>query len=282
MTILQLKLGGTLASPTRGVFAKHIAADWRARVISAGGTVADATYNAVAAFVQSASDAGYWAKINRMNLMCGNQLAAALVPLKVGGGAAVDAPTNFVSGDYTEATGLLGNGSSKYLDTGLNPSTALTANNTHLAVYNRSSATASGNYTMGAYTGGGAAFIGLAAPNSAGTGQAFQYDATAGGLLPAPSPLSTPYGMVVGSRTSSTYHAIYRNGAGLTSAVAAASGSLPNSSIFVFAAKGDGLPTGHVPAQLAGYSIGAGLTPGEVFLYYQHMQTFQTAMGRNV
>jgi hypothetical protein len=74
--------------------------------------------NALTAFVTSAKAGGYWAKLSRLNLFCGDQLAAALVPLKNAGGA-LETNVGFVAGDYTPLAGLTGNGTSKKLDTGL-------------------------------------------------------------------------------------------------------------------------------------------------------------------
>src|SRR5262245_39554006 len=77
-----------------------------------GGTISTATANAANAFVISAKAKGYWTKLARINLFAGDQLASALVPLKPGAGYAVDDSVNFVAGDYSEATGITGNGSS--------------------------------------------------------------------------------------------------------------------------------------------------------------------------
>jgi hypothetical protein len=58
-------------------------------------------------------------------------LSGALVPL------AGNAPTNnnFVSGDYSRKLGLLGDGSSKYLNTQYNSATFFQQNNNHISVY---------------------------------------------------------------------------------------------------------------------------------------------------
>jgi hypothetical protein len=77
---------------------------------------------------------GIWDAIKASCILAGARtLSGALVPLKG------TAPTNnnFVSGDYDRETGLLGNGSTKYLDSNrLN--TADPTDNQHLAVYDSS------------------------------------------------------------------------------------------------------------------------------------------------
>lgn len=69
--------------------------------------------NAINAFITGCKADGIWAPIRACCILAGwNNINGALVPLKG------PAPTNFnfVSGDYNRATGLLGNGSTKYLD----------------------------------------------------------------------------------------------------------------------------------------------------------------------
>lgn len=86
---------------------------------------------AVSAFVRGCKADGIWAAIKASCLLCGARtLAGALVPLKG------TAPTNnnFVSGDYNRATGLEGDGSTKYLNTNRNAN-ADPQNDFHLCMY---------------------------------------------------------------------------------------------------------------------------------------------------
>jgi hypothetical protein len=95
-----------------------------------------ATKDAINAFVVGCKLDGIWNAIKASCIMAGARtLAGALVPL-VG-----TAPTNFnfVSGDYNRKTGLVGNGSTKYL----NSNRYLTSDpqdSQHLAVYHNSTA----------------------------------------------------------------------------------------------------------------------------------------------
>ena len=94
-------------------------------------------------FVVGCKDDGIWDAIKASCILAGARtLSGALVPLKG------TAPTNynFVSGDYNRETGLVGNGSTDYLDTN-RANNADPQNNQHLAIY----ASATGNGTsMGA------------------------------------------------------------------------------------------------------------------------------------
>lgn len=250
------------------------AADWVTRVYSNGGTASQSTMLAVSQFVASCKSANIWSKLNRVNLFAGTQLAAALVPLKVGGGNATDTNVNFVAGDYTEATGLTGNGTTKYLNTGL-LANALTANDTHLALYNRASP---GGLYMAAVDGGGNS-LQLLAPFGDNTVFSRQYS-TGGGQLVSPA-LTGPTGFVIGTRTASNAHSIYRNGSSIASNATSA-GTLPALALFVFAINNAGTPFAYVAGPAAAYSIGSGLTAADVTAYTTIMETFQDALGRGV
>jgi hypothetical protein len=102
------------------------------------------------------------------------------------------------------------------------------------------------------------------------------------GRVITPGALAAPFGFVVGSRTSSTAHSIYRNGSSLASNVSASTGALPTVSVYVCAQNASGSPGTFVSNPLSAYSIGSGLSAGDVTAYNTHMQTFQTALSRNV
>jgi hypothetical protein len=249
-------------------------AAWASAVTANSGTYSAPTLAAVAAFVASAKASGYWTKLNRINLFCGDQLAAALVPLKVGGGNATDTNVNFVGGDYTEATGLTGNGTTKYLRTGLIPSVSLVLNDTHMAVYNRESASAVSNQ-FGA--GGPMIFY---APHTGAQLISDQYNSTTGRVGPTAA-IGTPYGFLVASRNGAGEHVIYRNGAAVTSA-ATSGGALPAIECYVFASNNFGGPAAINDGARGGYSIGSGLSAADVTAYNTHMETFQDALARGV
>jgi hypothetical protein len=95
-----------------------------------GSILEQATRNAITNFVIGCKADGIWTAIKASCILAGARtLAGALVPL-VG-----TAPTNFnfVSGDYNRKTGLVGDGSTKYLDSGRN-NNADPQNSKHLSV----------------------------------------------------------------------------------------------------------------------------------------------------
>jgi hypothetical protein len=89
------------------------AQSWVDRVYAAGSTVSQPVANSVNSFVLGCKSDGIWDAMKSVVLLAGaDTLAGALAPLKG------TAPTsyNFVSGDYSQTSGLVGNGSTKYLD----------------------------------------------------------------------------------------------------------------------------------------------------------------------
>jgi hypothetical protein len=250
------------------------AAAWAAAVTAAGGTYSGSTLKAVSNFTRSAKSAGYWSKINRINLFCGNQLAAALVPLKVGGGSATDTNVAFLAGDYTEATGLTGNGTTKFLRTGLIPSASLTLNSTHMAVYNRAAAAAGGSVHMGCRD--GTNFMELYATNAIG-----QMGWRVYGVTEIFSAISPPYGLMVGSTVSGSDSKTYQHGTQRQTGSPSA-GALVNLEVYVGGTNNSGAVGFATSHAFGAYSIGIGLTAADVTAYTTHMEVFQDALGRGV
>jgi hypothetical protein len=96
-------------------------------------------------FVVGCKQDGIWSAIKASCILAGARtLAGALTPL-VG-----TAPTNFnfVSGDYNRKTGLVGNGITKYLDSG-RLSSSDPQDNVHLSTYVTTAASAGNTFYMG-------------------------------------------------------------------------------------------------------------------------------------
>jgi hypothetical protein len=138
------------------------AAAWRSAVVANGGSVSAFTLKAVADFCKAIDAAGIRDRFYRLNLFAGTGLNACLVPLyrgqsRTGTQFGNTTDTNvgpFVSGDYTEtgaSGGLKGNGSSKYLDTGL-PGNTFSAGDRHCSAYWNANSTLTGSRTFIANT----------------------------------------------------------------------------------------------------------------------------------
>lgn len=247
-------------------------ADWLIRVKANAGTVSAATLLAVDAFVRGCKADSIWSKLSRVNLMCGDQLAACLVPLMVGAGNATDTNSGFGAGNYTESGGLQG-GASRYLDTGIVPPTATGG--------------------MGAYTAdaiaSGATQVVIGTRNTAVT-QLFRIiqagaDSRAeyGALVSALKTAGTPAGCLSCSRTSSTRLDYYQAGASVANSTASATASAITASFFVFAQnRGGGTASDYYTGRIRAYWVDTGLSATDSANLYTRMQAFQTALGRNV
>jgi len=125
-----------------------------------GQTLEPAVRTAINDFVVGCKNDGIWTAIGSSCILAGARtLAGALVPLRG------TAPTNFnfVSGDYNRKTGLIGNGTTKYLDSNRNNNTS-PQNNFHAAVHVTQPHTAATNTTyLGVALGGaGISHLGVA------------------------------------------------------------------------------------------------------------------------
>jgi hypothetical protein len=179
-------------------------------------------------------------------------LAGALVPL-VGA-----APTNFnfVAGDYDRKTGLKGNGSTKYLDTGRLIS-ADPQNNNHLSYYvtTASSTGVYGGVRSNNPSGVGDSLIEAVIPTS------YPFRNRVSSFIPAGTgsrSLVGAVGFIATSRSSSANFITRDSGVQQTLVVtsAAVSASL---NVFVFVGNNVGVPGGYSNARLAFYSIGEAL-----------------------
>jgi hypothetical protein len=262
---------------------------WRTAVIANGGTVSGATLSAVDKFCNDIDAAGIRDRFYRMNPFAGTGLAAALVPLyrgpAYGGttyGNATDTNNNFVSGDYSESNGLDGNGTTKYLDTGLSPNGMGVPATVHLAAYKGA----------GAWT-TTREFIGSRDADDLYQLQ-FRYPAS---LVPSLSLLlggsasiinetsvSTSASFLVATRTSSSELFLWQNGTKVaTGSTYATTPGACSHSYMVFTRNASGTASaGQWEHAIRAYSIGLGLNDSQAVSYNTAMQAFQAALGRNV
>jgi hypothetical protein len=290
---LATKWGLTLAPQVSNADAQ----DWVNRVYANGGTVSASTAAAVNQFcvdIENAPGGSIRDRFYRLNLFCGGTsgtavgINSALVPLyrgqSLGGtqyGNAVDTNVGpFVGADYNEtgaSGGLAGNGSSKYLQTGLSSSAFITGGNvrSHLAVYKRTSVN-SGVLLSARSTA-------LSTAWEFGAGGNFLGGST--GSFPVPSTHDSFIGV---TRTTSTDVVAFRRTS--LASVNTASASVTGTSIpfAVFARNDQSTDTNAYTANLfsnqtlAAYSIGMGLDETQLAAYDAAMQAFQTALSRNV
>jgi hypothetical protein len=252
--------------------------------------VSGSTLSAVSKFCAAIASAGLRDRFLRLNLFCGS-FQGAFVPLyrsaSFGGsplGNATDTNLGspaFLTGDYNEtgtSGGLLGNGSTKYLDTGLNVSSLPGAANCHLSSYiTGTQDIASARTLIGTLFNGVTdryrLFLNAStAGNYSATSElGVSTQASVGGRANANG------GLILSTRTSATSLTIYDDAVSIAtneSNTAAVTGASP---FFVFARNG---PTEFFNGRMAAYSIGAGMDAPQVTAYNTAMQAFQSAMGR--
>jgi hypothetical protein len=261
---------------------------WRSAVQSEGGSVSGTTFAAVSRFCADIEAAGLRSKFRRLNLMCGNadaSLVAVRTPLyrgeSLGGtqyGSTRDANFNFVEGDYTEATGLLGNGTSKYLNTGFNIDNLPAASNCHMATYLRGTQdiTVARAFMGNIFNGVADRYRVYAQPGAGGNYQVYGELGKAVGVVSALR-LASSGGLYLLSRTSTTSLTLYDDGESLiasTASTAETTGAFP---VYIYTRNGS---SEFYNGLMAGYSIGAGLTANEASAYYTALNRFQTALGR--
>jgi hypothetical protein len=197
-----------------------------------------ATKVAIHSFVKGAKADGFWPAIKASCILAGARTrTGALTPL-VGA-----APTsfNFVDGDYNRKTGLVGDGSTKYLDSNRN-STADGQNNNHISAM-ITTADTMGGVVFGTNNGTGST-------NWGANGNALR--ARSSGFLS-----NVPYttGLIGISRNNSASITVRRAGSSVLSTLASDGNMNENFNIF---RRGNASPASS-NARLAFYSIGESL-----------------------
>jgi hypothetical protein len=268
----------------------HDALDWARRVVTNGGSVSQPTLRAVSAFCDAIDRAGIRDRFYRANLFCGNSLSAALVPVfrgqSLGGtqyGNATDTNNGpFVSADYTEtgaSGGLVGNTTTKYLNTGLAPDALPQVATGHLSFWTRGGSVAGVRRPIGTEASVTANRFFIDRRPAANGGDLSHWGSLAASSDPASDDASA--GLFSSSRTSSTDLRLYKNGSqvGNTQASAATITAHGNP-WFVFANNGNGSPGNYYERRMAAYSIGDGLTGAQMLSYYNALNTFMASLSR--
>ena len=261
--------------------------DWVSRVTAAGGSVSSGTQAAVLTFCQSIYSAGLRSSFLRLNLFCGSNLAASLVPLfrasSYSGavvGNASDTNVNFVSGDYSESTGLKGNGSSKYLNTGVTPLLLPDRTSFHLAGSGAEFSTNTNTATLvGTWDGTAAGLYTLESSILVSSSYFAAFRSGTTSSYPSVASSATE-SHLVGTRTTRNAAALYRGGSSVSTNTTAVSPSITTRNFLVFASSTSTGVSNYSPARMTSYSIGGGLTAAQVSAYSTALIAFNTALGR--
>jgi hypothetical protein len=272
------------------------AQDWVNRVYQNGGTVSSTTASAVNQFCNDIDGAGIRDRFYRLNLFCGTadaSLIAVRTPLyrgqSLGGtqfGSAIDANVNFAITDYAEtgaSGGLLGDGTSKYLSTGLTPAAIPEIATGHLSAYIPSPTPGSTRSLLGAASGSQQFQL----THRLTGGNQVQVRATWGGTSSSDVTFGAgvttlPGGLWTITRTSSTALTKYNNATSKATGTTSTTPETHTNGWFVHASNSAGTAVTFANHRILSYSIGASMTAQQVSDYNAAIQAFQTALSRNV
>ena len=211
---------------------------------------------------------GLWESMKASCLLCGPRtLAGALVPLR---GVAPTAVA-FTDGDYSRSTGLTGDGSTTYLDSG-RANDDDPQNDTHLAAYLTSPTVEASRYLVGVQNSTAPSY------NTIGHGLYSRTVDTASGRPALRSPV--PIGLTGISRSQTDRYDYVKPPDAVATHVADSVADDLGKTHFVFAYQGaNGQPYGVTAATIAFYSIGTSLS---LELLDTHISNYVTAIGASV
>jgi hypothetical protein len=181
------------------------------------------------------------------------------------------------AGGVTSSSNGVTFGVNGYGNTGLNPTTALTLNDTHLSFYSRTDGAGGIDIGATAATDVRNLFI---AQSYVGNFYADSYSSTSRFTLAVQTK-----GLLTISRTAANSYKAFKNATQIGTTITSSVGTLPNWNIFLGATNRDGAPTNptaYSARNQAFASIGTGLTDADVTNLNNLVTTFQTALNRNV
>ena len=266
----------------------HEAIDWASRVVSNGGTASMRTIRAVSRFCSEIQAAGIRDRFHRLNLFCGTGLSSVLVPLyrgqSFGGttfGGTTDTNVNFVAGDYAETSGLTGNGSTKYLNTGF-PANTIAAGSAHLGIGILAANTLTSARTgIGAYNGSTLSFE-IAMRNGFASAPCCYFTRFNTASDRFGDDVGTGAATLAAGNIVASWPTMYRNGAASGTTATTSQNYSAAHSFFVFANNnaGGGVIS-YTDARFGWYSIGSTMTGTQVTAFNAALTRFYTALGRS-
>jgi hypothetical protein len=280
-----------LLRPRTGGFHPE-AADWRTRVIANGGAApSTTTMKAISDFCKSIDSNGLRSLLWRVNPMAGSDLSSALVPLYratsfTGSvqGNTTDTNNNFVSGDYSATSGLIGNGSTKRLLTGL-PLNFNTSR--HLACFVHTLSTSLFRAYIaatGSVNADGLLSLQCDSPTTVFRMENVRTTADGGGSGGASSGTHAAGDFIMGTsqgNNAGSGSVLYTNGASTGIASFGNQPGLVSTGFALYAYhRSDGTFSAHSNARIGGYSIGAHMTASQASSFYTAWDTMLRALGR--
>lgn len=247
---------------------------YRTNIESIGGSIDTSTLIIVNDFVKGMKSSGLWSKMYEIYPFLGNSLNSALVKLKTVGTVSFTASNNnFVEADYQErgsSGGLKGDGSTKWLETGLNLGTLPNLDNS-LSVYCN-------------FTGGGSE-IGQEVINRfvirTNNGGFFQAGNNVGATFNrSNSSTGNGLGFYVGCRPDSATQVSSWNGDYQTTSSVIA--GMSNDTVVLLARRDAPSSISQFSAsRVCFFHMGLSLSAAELITFYTLVNDMQTSLGRN-
>lgn len=261
--------------------------DWAAKIVRLGGSApSGGTKTALNTFYLALNTAGIASKMVAANCFVPDSLDAARTPLFWRAGNEQWTNTNFISGDLTTA-GLIGNGSNKYLATGITPagSTLLSAGSGGLSVMLSVVPTVSNPADIGSAFDSTNVFNLL---HQSGTAyfQAWKNVTSGTDYATGALPSGSWAGFLSGSRTATNAVALYRaSTVNAFAAVVTGSGTstgISNSTqavtVFGYNVNGSGI-VGYSDRRISFAAIHSGLSSSETQDLYNAVAALRTSLG---
>jgi len=264
-------------------------ADWVSRVVAEGGAVpSDNTKNTLATFHQTLATDGILNKMVNINCVVPDSLQAALTPFIAthGSGSAGEgnswANTNFTNSDLT-IFGLKGDGTTKYLRTGIQISNIFSVNSMGITIYNTFSNTEAVNSGLDAGVLDFSSRIFRFAVNSADTCVFECYDTSTTRIAVA-TPLVGGLGYTSGNRTTSITSSVYVASSVVTHGLigintGSLSASPPLLELPIYCLNTTTTFNTISPKQFSFIGIHFGLTQNESLAFYNAIQSMRISLG---
>jgi hypothetical protein len=244
---------------------------WINAVIANGGTVSQPRQQIVDSVISSLRASNLFSKLDRLWFFAGENSPQALTDVIAGATA-----TNVGGATFAVNTGFTGNGTTSYINTGVNPNTAgghYALNSAHYSCYVRTTWNQelmgiedSGDVNEAQFLYNAGVFY-ASVNNSSGNS----------GVTTA-----NPVGMLVASRTSASARAIYVNGPRIYQD-SQVSTSIPSFQVYVGVANFAGSPVGGGSSvQFSAASLGGGLTDSDAGNLAAIVNSYMNSVGANV
>jgi hypothetical protein len=246
------------------------------RVTAAGGTLTLTEKTATNQLVLDMKTNGIWTPMKAIYPMVGSSAAACAQNLK-----SSSFTGTFSSGWTFASTGVTPNGTSAYMNSGLNTRTELTVSSAYLSTYIRTNSGVGPAYDIGNSANAGGDITPtylisryLSSNNNAYIGIADTSYATS-------TPSTNSIGFWNGGTNGSSTQKLFKNGSLLKTATAIST-VFTNSNLYIGANNFNGTAGLFSNKETAFASIGDGLNDTQASNFYTNVQTFNTTLSRQV